>query len=257
MVGTWGHGIRQDDFVLDVIGVFEDHLKAGQTVRDATQAVKTRFVAAISDTEEGPLFWIALAEVQWTYGEVEPQILKHLQDDLSSGRSLISWREDERGLFHRRAAIEELINKVASPNPRPKKPPRIVVRAPEFRAGDCLSIRLANGQYGAGLVLAADHSNVEYGQNLIGILDYLSADKPTIEVFQERKWLVRTHHNWNSEMDLAWYIPVGFRAAKDRLEIVGQVDIIASDPKDSNSTCAWGGIGEQVVHQREWDSMRN
>jgi hypothetical protein len=43
-----------------------------------------------------------------------------------------------------------------------------------------LSIRLSNGQYAAALVLAADHSNVEYGVNLIGVLDYLSLEKPTI-----------------------------------------------------------------------------
>ena len=81
--------------------------------------------------------------------------------------------------------------------------------SPKFRPGDCLSIRLGNGQYAAAVVLAADHSNVEYGKNLIGVLDYLSADKPTMDVFRKRKWLVRTHHNWNGQMDLAWYQPLG------------------------------------------------
>jgi hypothetical protein len=52
-MGAWGYGIRQDDFVLDVIGCFEDLLKAGQSVRDATTAVKARFAAAIGDDDDG------------------------------------------------------------------------------------------------------------------------------------------------------------------------------------------------------------
>lgn len=254
-MGAWGHGIRQDDFVLDVVGVFEDHLKAGQGVADATNAVKAKFSAAIEDTDDGPLFWIALADLQWSYGDLEPEVLRRVREDFDSGRSLDPWREDQRGLSRRRAAIEKFISKIAAPNPRPKKPPTIVVRAPKFQPGDCLSIRLSNGQYAAALVLAADHSLVEYGKNLVGLLDYLSPEKPTIDVFRKREWLLLTHHGWKSKMDLAWYQHVGFRAAKKRLEIVGQVEILGSDPKDSNRFSGWAGIGEQAVHQREWDAQ--
>lgn len=31
-MGTWGYGIRHDDFVCDVIGAFEDLLKDGKSV---------------------------------------------------------------------------------------------------------------------------------------------------------------------------------------------------------------------------------
>jgi hypothetical protein len=256
-MGAWGHGIRQDDFVCDVIGVFDDFLKAGQSVADATKAVKAKFAAEIEDSDDGPLFWIALADVQWTYGDLEPRVLNRVRQDFDSGKSLTLWTEDQRGLARRRAALEKFIAKIAEPNPRPKKPPKVVTRAPKFQQGDCLSIRLSNGQYGAALVLAADHSNVEYGKNLIGVLDYLSPEKPTVELFRKRHWLVRTHHSWNNEMDLAWYLYVGFRVAKDRLEIVGRIELLDSDPKDSNTSSGWGGIGEQVIMQREWDAQRN
>ena len=253
-MGSWGHGIRQDDFVVDVIGAFDDLLKGGKSVADATKVVMSKFAAEIKDTDDGPLFWIALADAQWTYGELEPQVLKHVQEDFDCGRGLDRWIDDERVLSRRRAALGKFIIKIAEPNPRPKKPPKIVVRPPKFRPGDCLSIRLGNGQYAAALVLKADHSNAEYGKNLIGVLDYLSPEQPTTEVFRNRKWLLRTHHSWNGQMDIAWYQPLGFRAVKERIEIVGQVDILASDPKDSNSYCGWSGIGEQAVYQREWDA---
>lgn len=252
-MGAWGYGIRQDDFVLDVVGIFEDLLKAGHSVPDATTTVKARFAAEIKDSDDGPLLWLALADVQWTYGELESDVLNRVQDDFDSGRSLDAWREDTRGLLRRRAVLEEFIRKIAVPNARAKKSPKTVVRAPKFQPGDCLSIRVASGRYTAALVLAADHSTVEYGKNLVGILEYLSPQKPPMEVFRTRKWLVRTHHSGSNVMDVAWYMPVGFRAAKDRLEVVGHVEILDSDPKDSNLYHGWRGIGEQVMYQREWD----
>jgi len=255
-MGGWGHGIRQDDFVLDVIGAFEDELKSGKSVGDATNTVTSKFAAEIGDRDDGPLFWIALADVQWTHGELAPQILSRVQEDLNSGRSLDRWREDPRGLERRRSALQKFVTKIVTANPRPKRRPKLVVRAPKFAPGDCLSVRLLTGQYAAALVLKADHSKAEYGKNLIGVLDYLSATKPTLEVFLNRHWLFRTHHEWKNQMDVAWYQYVGFREAKPRLEIVGRVEILDSDPQDSNSYSAWAGIGQQALYQREWDAKK-
>ena len=253
-MGAWGYGIRQDDFVLDVIGAFEDLLKAGQSVAGAAAAVKAKFASSIDDTDDGPLLWLALADMQWTYGRLDPHVLDRVRQDLDSGRSLDPWRENQRGLLRRRAALEKFIRKIAAPNPRPKKPPRPVVRPPNFQPGDCLSIRLSNGQYGAALVLAADHSIPEYGKNLVGLLDYLSPEKPTIEAFRRRNWLVPDHGAWNGKIALAWYQPIGFRAAKGRLQIVGHIEILKSDPDDSNIYCGWKGIGEQAIPQDESDA---
>ena len=256
-MGAWGHGIRHDDFVLDVVGVFEDLLKDGKSIADATHGVKAKFAGAIDDPHDGPLFWLALADLQWLYGELEPEVLARVQEDFESGRSLDPWREDERGLSRRTTALEQFLRKIATPRPRAKKPPRTIIRAPKFQPGDCLSIRVSTGQYAAGLVLAADHSTVEYGKNLVGLLDYLSAEKPTIEMFRNRQWLRLTHHTWNGDVALAWYLPIRFRTAKDQLEIVGRVEISEADPKDSNSYRGWAGIGEDAVQQREWDAQRS
>ena len=255
-MGAWGYGIREDDFVLDVVGFFDDLLKDGKSVADATAAVKVKFAGAIDDAQDGPLFWLAVADRQWLYGRVEPEVLRRVQEDFTSGRSLDPWREEERGLSRRRAALEKFIHKVGTPNPRPKKPPRTIVRAPKFQPGECLSIRVSTGQYAAALVLASDHSTVEYGKNLVGLLDYLSAEKPTIEVFRKRRWLRLTHHAWNGDMALAWYLPIRFRTAKDRIEIVGRVEILEADPSDGNTYRGWNGIGEEAVQQREWDAQR-
>lgn len=253
-MGAWGSGIRQDDFVMDVIGDFEEQLKAGKSIADASKALKKEHAEEMQDDDDGPLFWIALADAQWTYGELDPEVLKRVQEDFESDRGLERWDEGRDGRAKRRAVLAKFIAKISSPKERPKKPRKIVVRAPKFQAGDCLSVQLSNGQYGAALVLVADHSNAEYGQNLIGVLDYLGPEKPTLEVFHARKWLKLTHHSWQGRTDCAWYLPVRFREFKDRIEVIGQVQILKSDPYGSNITGGWHHLGEQVLIQREWDA---
>lgn len=253
-MGAWGCEIREDDFVLDVVDSFEDLLKAGQSIAQATSGVESQFSAAIDDTDDDPLFWIALADLQWTYGGLEPRVRERVKADLESGRSLENWTENPVGLAKRQAVLQKFVAIISADNPRPKKPPKRVVRAPKFRAGDCLAIRLKNGEFGAALVLAEDHSKPDLGKNLIGLLDYLAPDPPGIDFFASRKWLVLTHGNWNGKMDVSWYLPIAFNAEKHRLTVVGKVEVLESDPKDSSSSQGWGDIGEQVIYQRKWDA---
>ena len=253
LMGAWGYGIRQDDFVLDVVGDLEGFLKAGLNVPEATTAVLSKHAATIDDPEDGPLLWIAIADVQWIHGALDPQVFARVKDDVDHGRGLDRWRDDSHGLARRRAALGAFVGKIAAPNSRPRKLPKAVVRAPKFKAGDCLSIHVADGQYAAALVLAAEHSNAEYGTNLIGILDYLSTEKPSIDVYRERRWLVLNGSAEKDKVDVAWYHYLGFRSVKGRLEIVGHVDILDSDPKDSNIFRRWTGIGDQALSQRVLD----
>src|SRR5687767_4162552 len=131
-MGAWGFGIRDDDFVRDVIGVFEDQLKAGDTVADATTAVKERFSGASEDSIDGSLFWLALADVQWTYGGLEASVLERVQADFESGRSLLQWEEDPQGLARRRTALQKFIATIGAANPRPKPLPKTIVREAKF-----------------------------------------------------------------------------------------------------------------------------
>ena len=93
--------------------------------------------------------------------------------------------------------------------------------------------------------------------NLIAVLDYLSPQPPTLDVFRRRRWLALTDLNRDQQKDIAWYLPPGYRKAKAAIAVVGRVEILPSDPKDSDSYCRWTGIGEQAVLQRERDAPRS
>lgn len=247
-MGAWGFGIRQDDFVCDVIGFFEDLLKTGKTVAESSAATISRFGAVITDADDEPDFWIALAEAQWTYGALEPRVLERVKKDFESSRSLRRWQDDPPALERRRSVLENFIRKIAATNPRPKRPPKVIVRGPKFHPGDCLSIQLKEGRCAAAIVLAADHSIPECGMNLVALLDYYSAEKPTMEVFRNRQWLTLAS---TGKRHVAWFQPIGFRGAKGRLEVIGQIEILDSDPKDSNVYCGWTRIGEEARQRQD------
>ena len=218
-----------------MIGEFEDVLKEGKSLAEATAAVTSRFHAAIDDAEDGPRFWLALADAQWTYGALEPTVFEHVRDDFATGRSLAGWSEDPRGLAQRRAVLEKFIRKLEVPKVRPAKGAKTIVRAPKFAAGECLSIHRFNGEYGAAIVLAADHAIPEHGRNLVGVLDYSSSASPTMEVFLGRQWRL-----------VGWYFSTGFRKVKERISVVGVVEVLDSDPTDSTFYFGWGNIANRL-----------
>jgi hypothetical protein len=139
------------------------------------------------------------------------------------------------------------------PNPKTKRLPKSIIRKPVFQPGTCLSIKLSNGQYGAAIVLAADHTKPEYGMNLIGVLRYMSSSPPQLPDFLERNWLRLTHHKWQGAYDVNWYLPVGFRKTQSRITVVGEIPITQTDPLKSETYTRWQEIGEQIVFQTDWE----
>lgn len=253
-MGTWGAGIRQDDFVCDVEGAFEDHLKDGKSVGDATKSVHEQFAHALDDSDDGPLFWIALADMQWTYGDLDPSVLQRVREIIESDTGMERWGERSDKLYkQRKTALTKFHDKISRANPKPSRPPKRIKREPKFTAGDCLSVQLENGQYGAALVLATDSSNAEHPTDLVAELDYLSDQPPMIEDFKRRNWLKLTHHNWNGRFNVLWYHSTGFLKMKPRLMVVGNIPILDTDPTQSSSYAGWHLLGRQVLRQHEWN----
>jgi hypothetical protein len=253
-MGTWGYGIKQDDFVCDVMDEFDEHLKQNQNLPQTTEIVLNTYKEGINDPDEGPLFWIALANMQWKYGKVDAAVLEKIKSDFAKDAGMERWQEiGEKEYSKRKQVIADFIELISTENPKPKKLPKFVVRKPIFAAGDCLSIQLKNGLYGAALVLVADHSHIEYGKNLIGALDYMETTEPDLSVFQKRDFLISTHHHWENQPDICWYSNRGFRSEKKRFNLIGNIAITENDPNDGNSYAGWNLLGEQIILQKKWD----
>jgi hypothetical protein len=199
------------------------------------------------DPDDGPLLWQAIALVQWKYGQVDDDVLERVRRDIEEERGLDLWRDDQRELTKRRAALEKFFRQVSAPNPKPSSPPKLIVRRAPFEAGDCLAVRTEDGRYTAAIVLKVNNENPECGMNLVGGLDYLADEPPTSAFFEERRWLFKHHGKWNGEPDLDWFLPVGFRKASNRISVVGKTEIGRSDPRDARGHAGWNLLGHQIL----------
>jgi len=115
-------------------------------------------------------------------------------------------------------------------------------------------VELENGQYAAAIVLYADHSDIEYGTNLIGVINYLSDNEPEPADFSSKNWLVVTHHNWNGKIDIAWYGTQGHRKFSKKITVIGSIEISKDDPNQSWSHSCWENLGWQTYLQHKWDN---
>ena len=73
-MGTWGPGLYQDDVACDIKSEYVNRLKIGQTNIEATQDMIDYNECYIDDEEDAPIFWFALADTQWKYGRLLPEV---------------------------------------------------------------------------------------------------------------------------------------------------------------------------------------
>lgn len=76
----------------------------------------------MGDVEEEPLFWFALADTQWNYGRLQPEVREKALYFLSQEDELERWREaGEKQLKAWMSTRDHLKEKLLSPQPPEKR----------------------------------------------------------------------------------------------------------------------------------------
>jgi hypothetical protein len=185
--------------------------------------------------------------------------LLKISEIVRDGLGLSRWAEQgERLLQRRKTALNQFLAELETPNPRPRKPRQAIKRNPVFQPGDCLAVRLQDGEWGPILVLQgepdSDDPYVEtYGTNLIVTLRYKNAEMPSLDIFEKREWLYLTHHAWKNHLDVSYVTAVRFRNVKDRFVRVGTIQLRARDPQTSEVYSSWPNRLEGMYLQDLWD----
>ena len=119
---------------------------------------------------------------------------------------------------------------------------------PDFRPGDCLSFRFDDGDYGALLVLARGDAGLNTGEllTLVVVLDYKDSKLPSINIFEERRWLIATHE-WRAGNPYNVWLH-----CYDNAEIikVGKVKLGENEPNVCNFFLAWENVPEYVWREK-------
>src|SRR5262245_55703169 len=128
-MGTWGVGIGEDDFVMDVQETFRDRLKKGESVAIATKMTLKAHNDAIGDIDDELRLWLALASMQCKYGKLDRKVLGQVKSNFKKESAGSLWGKPGERLFEQRmAAVRKFIDKISEPNPKPSKPPKEINR---------------------------------------------------------------------------------------------------------------------------------
>ena len=255
-MGTWGAEILSDDLAADVHSDFLARYDAGETVAAITRALHRTYAEPRSDLDEGPVFWLALAQAQWECGALDPAVLAEVEDIVAGGRGLD--RRREAGPAHlrpRERALEAFLARIRIPAEAPRARQGGRLRDAVYAAGDCLSLRLDDGAFGAAVVLAARRS--KEGDNLIGVLRYHAPSAPEPGVFERRDWLHLTHHLWKGNASLYWIAAQGHGLYAESLQVVGSTALREEDPSDTGSYALWDSLFTDVEEQFAWEATHD
>jgi hypothetical protein len=249
-VGAWGDGIKQDDTVLDVIGDFDEYVRSGVPPHEATQKVLQKWSGV--DPDEQASLWIGLAESQWQYGVATPETIARIAR-FASGEGQHLWKEQGDKVYERRLKkLEAFHSKLREPNPRPRRPKKLIVRRAKFETGSCLAIRCHDGNYIAALVVGINEQNPEYGQTIVLVLDYYSATLPAINDFQLAPPLRLNFGQWGGAIHVAHCGPQGFNKIRADINVIGKVEVPGRFRSlDVRTYASWQNLADIAVLQHE------
>ena len=98
------------DLKSDLFGLFEDSIRRGVTPQEASDQLLEQHVDLLDDTDDGVLFWAALAETLWSFGYLD-------EDVKSKALSCMDELPDEELT----SDLKKCRQKICSPMRKPKK----------------------------------------------------------------------------------------------------------------------------------------
>ena len=144
-MGTWGTALYSDDLAADLRGDFTDAAGDGLSAASIVDRLAQEYAASVADADEGPVFWLAVADMGWRLGRLDERARLEALAAIDSGRDLARW-EDPRDRVKRAAVLTALRARLSSPPPPPKHVPRRVRHATGWQLGEVFALRLKSGR---------------------------------------------------------------------------------------------------------------
>jgi hypothetical protein len=172
-MGTWGVGLYANDTASDVRHEWLDKLRLGTSGEAATTELLEEWGNAAHDD---PIFWIALADTQWTWGRLEERVRAQATAMLAAGGDLALWEQSkEKGA--RKKMFEKVAARLETP-PRAPKAVRVRSDAIEWRRGQVWAYRTLDGQWAVFRVCAFDAECGLVGAPVTELLDVVVDEPP-------------------------------------------------------------------------------
>lgn len=143
-MGAWGTSLYANDLASDIRGDYLDKLKRGKTNEEATKELIDANTN-IGDVEEESLFWFALADTQWNYGRLLPEVKEKALFYLSQDKEWERWKESgQTKLSAWKKTLEALKEKFESSQPPVKKVSKYRFYRCKWNPGDVFAYRFTS-----------------------------------------------------------------------------------------------------------------
>ena len=195
-MGAWGSGLYQNDTALDVKDEFEKLFNDGKSVQEITDGLTAEFESIMDCADEAPLFWLALADTQWKFGVLLPDVKENALRWIDELKSQAADTPDEA---KQRKALENLQAKLLSPLPPVKKPKKKRIYKCEWKIGDVFAYQLESelakerGLYGRYFLIQKVDEGTWYPGHIVPII-YVKLTKDanipsTVEEYDEAEYV--------------------------------------------------------------------
>ena len=144
-MGAWGTSLYSNDPACDVRSDYIDMLRHGKSNEEATQELVEKYSDIIGDVDEEPLFWFALADTQWNYGRLLPEVREKALYFLSLDNEIQRWQESgQKQINSWRRTLNILKEKLESPQPAEKKVAKYRLYQCKWQLGDVFAYQFSS-----------------------------------------------------------------------------------------------------------------
>lgn len=257
-MGAWGTAISSNDTYADAYAEFFDLYDEGLSVSEISIKLISSFSETVGDPDDANNFWFALAKAQWECKELDPELLTRIEGIVESGSDIAAWKRldaTDADLKKRAAALAKFLAKLRSEKPKARNRKKRIIRQPVFDKGECLAFKLANGNYGAAVVLEAV-ARVGFGMNLVATTRINLPDLPTAADILNAEVLIKNFAAWKGKAEIGWRYDFGFKKEGHLFQTVGTIPIEkAFSPEDHSQgfffSGNWSSTIEAVDYQLE------
>ena len=198
-MGAWGTSLYANDSADDIRFEYLDKLRRGVSNEEIVESMIRDQGECIDDPEDAPLFWFALADTQWNYGRLMPEVKEKALYYLTQNGDLEVWRE--AGAKKLNAWLEtrkKLEEKLHTPQPPVKKVSPYRLFRCKWQLGDVFAYKLqeeVSKEYGYFEKYIAFRKIDEIGVwpgHIVPVIEVyykIWDDIPTIEELREVKLL--------------------------------------------------------------------
>src|SRR3954471_811621 len=142
-MGSWGTGLYDDDTACDARDGWLEKLRLGTPADVATTELITEWGGA----RDEPLFWLALADTQWKWGRLAPEVRERAEGVIAAGGDLQLWSASPAaGRSARGKVFEPLPRQLRKPPPAPRAI-RVRSDAKAWQRGQLWAYRTLDGRY--------------------------------------------------------------------------------------------------------------